>query len=267
MAALHDLPAWLTACLTIGAFVGAAVVGLASSRRWSRERGLHALVDNGVIGWIFSAILGIYAIAIGLIAVESWGNSSAASSVASHEASEIAALHRDISGFPEPTRSQLDAGLARYTRFVIEGAWPAQRRGEVPHGGTELLNEFQKPLYAFEPATDGQKAVHAEALRAYNAMIEFRRQRLEAVTFAIPGTLWSVVLVGALLSIAASFVFNIESFALHALMTSLLAAMIGLLVFFIVITDLPYRGPGGVGPGAYELVLHDLLEPTPAAQR
>ena len=76
----------------------------------------------------------------------------------------------------------------------------------------------------------------------------------------MPGSLWSVVLVGAVLSILASYVFSMESFWVHATMTSLLAAMISLLVFFILITDLPYRGEASVGPESYELVLHDLIE-------
>lgn len=261
MAFIHDLPLWLTGLATLILFVGGSFLGLASSRRWSRRRGLHALVDNGVIGWIFSAILGIYAIAIGLIAVASWGNASEASSVASHEAAAIGALYRDLGGYPPPLMGQLEEILERYTRRVIDEDWPRQQRGEMPHGGTRILDELQRHLYAFEPASEGQKIVHAEALREFNGLIEWRRQRLEAVEYAVPDTLWSVVVIGALLSIVASYVFNMESFWVHAAMTSLLAAMIGLLVFFILITDLPYRGRVSVSPEAYRLVLRDVLEP------
>jgi hypothetical protein len=257
---LHDYPAWLVAVATIAVFVATGLAGLAVSRRWSRRRGLHALVDNAVIGWIFSAILGIYAIAIGLIAVASWGNVTAATSVASHEAAAIAALYRDLGGYPAPLRSDLQSLVAQYTRYVIDEAWPLQRLGEIPHGGTDLLNQVQRALYAFEPPTEGGKITHGEALQAFNRLIEYRRQRLEAVNYAVPGTLWSVVLIGAAIAVTASFVFDMESFHVHALMTSLLAGMIGLLVFFIAITDLPYRGARGVQPDAYELVLHDLIE-------
>ena len=263
MLRLHDLPIWLVGVTTPVVFIAFSLLGLAVSRRWSRQTGVHALVDNTVIGWIFSAILGVYAIAIGLIAVESWGNASKAANVASHEAAEIAALYRDLGGYPPPVQGALRDVLTRYVHYVINEAWPEQRRGEIPRGGTVILNELQRQLYAFEPQNKAQEAVHAETLRAYNTLIEFRRQRLEAVTYAVPAALWSVVLVGALLSIAASYVFNMESFLVHAVMSSLLAAMIGLLVFFILITDLPYAGVAGVGPDSYELVLHDLIEAPP----
>lgn len=54
---LHDLPPALFATLTIAVFVGGALAGLVASRARVRARGLHALVDNNVIGWMFSAIL------------------------------------------------------------------------------------------------------------------------------------------------------------------------------------------------------------------
>jgi hypothetical protein len=256
---LHDLPAWLFASLTIAVFVSVALSTLIVSRSWVRRRGLHALVDNGVVGWIFSATLGIYAIAIGLIAVATWGNASQAATQASDEASRIAALYRDFGGYPEPLRTELRGKLVNYTRFVIDGEWPMQRRGEIPHRGTDVLTDLQTKFYAFEPTTDGQRIVHAEAMRAFNELVEERRSRIEAVDYAVPDTLWAVAIVGAIVSLMGSCVFSMESLPLHALMTSLLATMIGLLIFFIASTDRPYRGASGVSPVAYEIVLNDLM--------
>jgi hypothetical protein len=257
---IHELPTWIVAVLIVAAFSGSAIAGLAVSRRWSRRRGLHALVDNGVIGWIFSAIVGIYAIAIGLIAVASWNNSSEAATAASREAAELAAFHRDASGYPEPTRSELRKSVVRYLESVIEKDWPAQSRGDLPHSSTEALNEMAAMLYSFAPERASQQIVHADALRSFDDLVNFRRLRLEAVNYSVPEPLWGVVLAGALISIVASYVFNMESFSVHAMMTGLLAAMVGLVVFFIAITDHPYRGRSQVTPQSFELMLEDLVE-------
>jgi hypothetical protein len=209
----------------------------------------------------------IYAIAIGLISVATWGNASRAADQASDEAARIGALYRDFNGYPEPPRAELRKMLVNYTRFVIDIEWPMQRRGEIPHRGTDVLNDLQRVFYGFEPATDGQKLLHGEALRAFNEMIERRRVRIEAVDYAVPGPLWSVVLVGAVISMLGAYVFSMDSLGLHAFMTGLLAAMIGLLVFFIASTDRPYRGAAGVAPIAYEIILNDVMlhqEPTTA---
>jgi len=260
VAIIRDLPSWLFALSTLVVFVGTSIAGLVVARHWSRRRGLHALVDNSAVGWIFSAILVIYAIAIGLVAIETWDNLEDAASAASQEAAEIAALYRDFGGYPQPVQGELRPLLVRYTHTVIEVSWPQQQRGVVPTAGTDVLNELERVMIAFEPVTEGQRIVHAEALDAFNRLTEFRRRRLEAVKWGVPGTLWSVVLLGAALAIVASYVFSMESLFLHALMTGLLAAMIGLLVFFIASCDRPYQGAIAVEPKAYQIVLHDLME-------
>ena len=259
---IHDLPSGIVALITGAVFVGAALVGLFFTRRWSQRRGLHALVDNSVIGWIFSAILSVYAIAIGLIAVASWSNSSEAEAIASREAAQIAALYRDFGGYPQPFRTALEEPLRRYTKWIIDEDWPTQQDGHVPRHGGVIIGDMERELYRFEPANPAQQVVHAETLRAFNHLIELRRQRLEGVHSSLPTRLWGVVLVGAVLSIGASFVFHMESLWVHAVMTGLLAAMISLLVYFIAVTDLPFRGKSSVTSEAYELVLQDIGTPS-----
>src|SRR5262249_41751666 len=222
--------AWLFAVLTLAFFVGTSIAGLIWARNWGGRRGLRPLVDNSAVGWIFSAILVIYGIAIGLIAIETWNNLSDAAKVASQEAGEIAALYGDLGGYPPSVQGELRGLLVRYAHIVIEREWPAQHRGRIPSEGTDVLSELQRGMIALEPVTDVQRMVHAEALSTFDRLTEFRRQRIEAVDIAMPGTLWSVVLAGAALAIVASYVFRMKSLFLHALMTGLLAAMIGLVV-------------------------------------
>ena len=240
-------------------FATLSLVGLSMTRGWIRGRGLQALIDNSVVGWMFSAILSIYAITIGLTAVASWSSYVRAADVASREASEIAALYRDLTGYPQPARDALVQSLRVYLTDIIENDWPKQRLGETPHEGTLRLTELQAKLYAFEPTTDGQRAIHAEAIHAFNQVTETRRDRLDDVESSVPGTLWVVVLVGAVVAIGATYVFTLDSIGVHALMTMLLASMIGLLVFFIAVTDMPYRGRDGMSAEPYEMIRSDLV--------
>ena len=260
MKLLEKLPAWLFALLTVAAFDVIALGGLACTRRWGHWHGLYALVDNNTVGWIFSAILVIYAISIGLIAVATWSNASAASNLASQEASQIATLYRNLAGYPRPVQTDLAGSLVRYTQTIIQDAWPAQQRGEVTEKGIEVLLDFGRRILGFEPTTQGQCIVHAQTVHALNTLVESRRRRIEAASYAVPGSLWAVVLIGAALSIFASYVFDIRSVLVQAVMTTLLTSMIALLVFFIAATDHPFRGTNAIGSQAYEIVLRDLRE-------
>src|SRR5690242_21491939 len=104
---LEDLPLWLFALLTVLGFNAVALGGLVCTSRFGQLVGLYTFIDNDTVGAIFSAILVMYAISLGLIAVASWGNASAAAAAASEEASHIATVYRTLGGFPAVTgRSQ-----------------------------------------------------------------------------------------------------------------------------------------------------------------
>lgn len=47
------------------------------------------------------------------------------------------------------------------------------------------MNRFQAILVAFEPATESQKLLYGETLRAYNEPIGARRSRLDAVNTVV----------------------------------------------------------------------------------
>jgi hypothetical protein len=83
-------------------------------------------------------------------------------------------------------------------------------------------------------------------------------------SFAVPASLWVVVLLGAVISFFTSYVFRIESLLVHGLMTAMLTSMIALLVFFMAATDHPYCGANAIEPAAYRIVLHDVTEYEPS---
>jgi len=111
------------------------------------------------------------------------------SKVVSGEATALNALYRDVTSYPEPIRTELQGQLRDYTRYVIDDAWPLQRRGKVPGGGIERMTRFQSVLDKFEPVTEGQKFLHGETLRAYNLLIQSRRLRLDAVGTGLPNVM------------------------------------------------------------------------------
>ena len=255
---IEDLPLWLFALLIVAGFNAIALGGLVCTRRFGQSLGLYTFIDNNAVSAIFQAILVMYAISLGLIAVASWGNTTAAAAAASEEASHIATVYRTLGGYPQPLQDDLKDSVARYTQSIIEKAWPAQQRGEVTEAGIEIILHLWSCITQFEPKTVGQRVIHGQVLDGFNKLVEFRRRRIEATSYAVPGPLWVVVLIGAAVSIFGSYLFKIESLSVHGLLTMLLTTMIALLVFFIATTDHPYSGSNAIEPLAYEIVLRYL---------
>lgn len=257
---IFDVTLVLLGALIVAVFAAGGLAGLWLARLHILPRLGHVAHQNEVTGAVLHGILIIYGLAVALIAIAVWENYADVSKLASGEATAIASLYRDFSGYPDPTMNQLREGLKTYTEYVIREAWPLQQQGKVPSGGVQIIDRVQQDLFAFEPATDRQKIIHAETLHAYNNLIQARRLRLDAVDSGLPGAMWAVVLVGAVITLVSSFFFDVGSVRLHQIMVGLLADLMGLLIFLIVAYDYPFRGTHGVTAGSYELVYDHLMQ-------
>lgn len=256
---LYNVPTWVLALLIVTGFVTIALVGLTLTHRRVHQNGDADALDNGTVGWFFSAVSLLYGLLLGLLTVAAWGSYNQAATITSQEASATAELYRDSAAYPDTTRDALREQLHRYLTVVITQSWPAQRRGLLPDSETVVLNQFQKRLLNQRSLTPEQLVVHGETIRAYDSLIDLQRQRHEALKGGVPSVLWFVVLVGAVATIGFSYCFVVVSYRLHALLTGALAGMIGLLVFLLVALDHPYWGEVSVSADAYQLVLSTLM--------
>jgi hypothetical protein len=258
---LLDLPLVISGLLIVGLLGLFAITGMALVRRHVLPR-LHIQgTDSEFTGAMVQAVMVFYGLAVALIAVSVFETYSDVSRIVSQEASALASLYRDVGGYPDTVRPALQNELRDYAQYVIHEAWPLQQRGQVPAGGVEMMNRFQKTLFGFEPVTEGQILLHGEALRAYNHLIEVRRLRLDAVHTGLPSMMWVVIVLGAIISLSSAFFFKVEDGRLHGILVKLLAAFMGLIILMIFTLDHPFRGELGVSPEPYQLIYDQLMKP------
>jgi len=251
----------LHAALTIVAFVELlSILGLLWARRFVLPRFNYCENINEAVSGTVQAIGVFYGITVGLIAVAVWDTNSNAAALVSKEASAIGALYRDVSGYPAPQRDELRTKLREYTVFIIDEAWPAQQKGETPNRGTALMDEFQTNLYRFEPATQGQMALHTETLGAYNQLLEYRRLRIDSVHSGLSTTMWMVIWLGAAISIGVAYFYRITDVKLHAALVVLMSGFLALVLFMITINDRPFYGSVSISPEPYKLIINHLMD-------
>jgi hypothetical protein len=152
-------------------------------------------------------------------------------------------------------RDELQRDLVAYTTYIVEEAWPAQARGEVPNGGTQLITDLQYALSSYEPTSPGMEAVHAQSLDTFREAMELRRLRLDAVGGHLYLAMWAFVLVGAVIAPGSSYLFVVRDGRLHLILVALLATMIGMVVSLIAAYDSPFVGDLAVTADFFQLVL------------
>lgn len=255
----YDLDPWVLGVLIVAIVVIPSLIGLVLFRRFVAPR-LNFDVDvNDAAGAAIQAIGVFYGITVGLLAVGVWTTHANLEDLVSQEAASIAALYRDIAAYPDPPRQELQAYLRAYTQAIIDVDWPAQTKGTLPDDSTDILNRFQAMLTDFEPTTKGDEIFHAEALRQYNNVITYRRERADSVGDGLAGSMWVVIWLGALINLSVAYFLTVDDMRIHAALVGLIAAFIGLVIFVIAVNDDPFRGSLGIDAYDYQLIIDKVM--------
>ena len=258
---MFDAPLIIVGPAIIGSLSATALTCLLLVRRFILPHLRVKEADSEFSGAVVQSTMVFYGLALALIAVNVWQTYNDVAKTVSLEAITFATLYRDVSGYPEPIRGRLQQEVRGYVDQVIHGAWPLMRKGETPTEGIEWMNRLETTLVSFEPTTDGQRILHAETLATYNRAIQARRMRVDAIHTGLPGVMWVVIVVGAVISISACFFFRVEDARLHGTLIVLLASLIGLVITMTVAMNHPFRGDLGLSADPYQLVYDQLMKP------
>lgn len=259
---LFALPLWLAAPVLATFFMGFSMVGLWSMRRWVLPR-LH-LSQQGTFytsSMVQFAML-LYGLVAAMTAVNVSQRYTHCAEIVSAEATAIASLWRDLGGYPVPLRDEARDILRGYTLQIIDEAWPKQQRGVIPHEGVAWMDKLQARIFAFEPATDGQRIVHAEALHAFNSLVQQRRQRVDAVQTGLPGVFWLLLVPGAMACILLCMLYQVDNVRLQVILLLAVSLSLSMIVFVIVALDHPFIGDSGISADSYRLVYEHHMRPS-----
>jgi uncharacterized protein DUF4239 len=256
-ALLDGLAPWQQFLLISALFIGITWLGILLVHPLLR-RVLHGKgPSNEVIMHVASNFGVFYAVLLGLLTIMTFEANKKLTDNIGRETASLSALYHTADGYPNPLRSDLQAMLRDYTRYVIDKDWPAHRKGMVPMGGEHRLDALRQKVLAFEPATKTQELLQKEMLSHLNSMTMSRELRLQNVSEAIPGVLWLTVVLGALLTIAFVWMLHME-WKSQLLLSAAAAFFLGLMIFLIYAMDHPLRGAVALSPEAFESV-YDLV--------
>jgi hypothetical protein len=257
---VYDLPNWQFFLLTVSVFVTFSLLGafLFSEKL---EKMLDLTVDHNSVVATFLSLSGVfYGITLGLIAVGTFENFNATEDKVNNESSALAALYRDVTILENSDKILLQNTLKKYTLYVVNEAWPMQRRGLVPKGGTALMDTFQMQFARYLPKTDRDKIIYAEVFDQFNVLIEKRRLRLNAVNASLPSTIWLILFMGAFVNIVLTWLLVVNNKKLDIMINILSGLLLGSLIFLIAAMDNPFRGEYSVGSQSFQLLLDGLMK-------
>lgn len=230
--------------------VGSSLLGLIIVRR---RVPLKTLKENqDVAGFVIAVVGVIYAVLLAFVVVIVWEDFGSADTTANNEAAAVGDLYRDAIGIGGPQGSQLKTAVQAYAMSVVDSEWPHMADHQSGSGDTEsALNLVWSDVnHLSQPANSTSADFVQAGIRDASTATEARRSRILESGSQIPGTLWAVLIVGAIVTIAFTYLFGVDTLWHHALMVTALATLIALSLLVILTLNLPYTGDVAVKPEA-----------------
>jgi hypothetical protein len=250
--------------LFCGTFVAVTWMGIFLTRATFHSWLHQEKRANEMVGLALTSYFVLFGLLLGLLAVATYQNYATVGDIVDNEASSLAALYREISSLPQPSRGQLQQRLREYTRYTIEEGWAQQRKGTVPKGEVVRSGLLIRSLLDFVPGNQKEEIIYEDALRQSVHRDELSRARLSNVTIGLPTVLWWVVAVGAAINIVLIWILDME-IHVHMILGAALASILGLIIFLIAELDNPFRGQVSIGPSAIARVYEDVMKPRQTA--
>ena len=237
--------------------LGCVLAALAFLFVVTRASAAHARKEsNDFTGAVVAVIGTTYAVILAFMLSNVWNNLQQAETDEEQEANALVNVWRIAAQLHSEEANQIKAMCVQYARMAVEKEWPAMAaRSPLPPEMAEMVNQLWRLA--------GQNQAHsgADSIAVYQMMEElrlltqYRRIRIMQSREGLPGVLWTVLIAGGTITVAASCFFGVPAFRFHILQVVVLSFLISLVLVAIADIDRPYQGPVRVEPEGFKFAM------------
>ena len=226
--------------IIVGGFIVVAVAGLLITRRLAPS--LQETGENEIAGVILGVLAAIYGIVLAFVIVSLFEDFKKTEGDVRTEASALSKVYRDSQAFAPPGAKRVKTAVGDYIYDVVHREWPAMSHGHESERAWEDLAAMYAALRSYEPVTTSQQVFYTETVARINDVTGARRERLNDNEESLPLTFEILLVGGAVLLLAFTFIFGMRSARLHATMVVSVAVLLGFNLLLALVLDYPFSG-------------------------
>ncbi len=137
--------------------------------------------------------------------------------------------------------------------------------GAAPAAARQPCLELMHVVRDWEPASESEKAVYAEAITAASDFWNARRLRILACQHGIPALEWCAVILGGMVTVGLTYFLVLDDVRIQVALTAMVAVLIALNIFLILMFAYPFSGDLQVSPDSFRIALFTLPQGQPIA--
>jgi hypothetical protein len=216
--------------------------------------------STGATGAIYAALYVMFGVSLAFSLFLVSNSFRDAERTVQSEAGTLEDIYREAGQLPEPDGGRIQELVESYARVVVEEEWPLMGRGKEsgPSSKAETLSEeLEASIEGFQPDGSGEQTLHAQLITLADHFGDARELRLLGSHQGVPTILWTVLVIGGILTIGFTFLFGVEPPWFHSVAIAALTVVIVLLLYAIYRIEYPFTGVR-VEPDAFKLLLDEI---------
>jgi hypothetical protein len=208
--------------------------------------------QNDLIGWQVSVLGTAYAVIMGFMLFAVWTNYENADNNAEAEANSLIKVVRSAQGLPAGPRGQIRDLARKYVNVILTEEWPAMGHLRFSPESARLTEQLWSTVLTAEAHSSSEQTSLDHTLNELSELTEHRRMRQLQSNSHMPGILWAVLTIGAVLTIVSACLFGGVDFKLHLIQVFILSLMLSLVLVAIADINRPFQGSVHIDPVGFE---------------
>ncbi len=208
-------------------------------RIWpSEQRQLH----NDLIGWQVTVIGTTYAVIIGFMLYAVWTNFEQADGNAEAEATSLMNVVRVAQGLPAAQRQEIESLASQYVDVMLKQEWPAMNQLSFSPQSHVIVQKLWAATTSGKLSDFTEQTSFDHTITELSDMTARRRLRQLQALSGMPTILWTILIVGAIITIVSACLFGGVDFKLHFIQVFMLSLMLSLVLVAIADINRPFQG-------------------------
>jgi hypothetical protein len=188
---------------------------------------------------------------LGLIVVDAMTQGQKASEVIERETNNLADVYILAANLPPQKRDKVRSLCRSYAKQVPTVEWQRMSCAGYCTVARGLALDVMKELMNFEPKTENEKALYPQMVAEASEFWQNRQTRLKLAEKGIPTLELIALLVGGVIVVAWTYLFEPEHFRLQRSMTAMIAMIISLNFILLFLFAYPFRGDFSVKANSF----------------
>ena len=181
-----------------------------------------------------------------------WTNFETADGNAEAEANSLINAVRAAQGLPDAQRQEIQHLASEYVEDMLTREWPAMQKVQFSPRSHQIMQKLWEVTTREKLITPTQQTSFDHTLTELSAMTAHRRLRQLQATAGMPPILWTVLTVGAIVTIISACLFGGVDFKLHLIQVFMLSLLLSLVLVAIADINRPFQGSVHVIPAGFQ---------------